>query len=267
MAVFTVIVMIFGLGGLFLPPEHGLSIAAEAASSLPAPKGIVVNVLDNQALINWDNVEGAEEYRVYVYDKASKKYKYDENYYCTSLYWDYSFSKTGVNIQGLEPGKTYYFKVAAVKKNGQKTVVGKKSERIKVRTLHKLPLPGKYLVNKDGNSENNAYQCWSIGGERGLGCYNYTPGDFYWIIPTDHKTKEAEKFVSDYIKALKKNGYELKNKKVSGSKDDSIVETYDLYYKGKKVSVFRISYEFVIGGTADTEIEYCGVTFYMNSSR
>ena len=114
-------------GGAVATPYFGtdFSVAASAATvKLEAPDFLYEGEkTKNSVTLLWNEVEGADAYKVYIYDAAQKKYV------------GYRKVKgTQCTVKGLSAGKTYRFKVAAMKKDGNKYKVGKKSETRKVRT-------------------------------------------------------------------------------------------------------------------------------------
>ena len=83
-------------------------VTASAASKLPAPEGLTATVSGTSVRLTWDETEGADAYRVYMYNKDTGKY---EKYKDTK--------NTAVKLKELGDGK-YKFRVAAlVKKNGK----------------------------------------------------------------------------------------------------------------------------------------------------
>lgn len=120
-------------------PAAGISpfsVTAEAASaSLPAPTGLLARYGKNSVSLSWNAVKGADAYRVYQYDAATKKFKSVK-----------TVKSTSCSVNGLKTGTLYQFKVAPLKKNGSNyKLAGKKSETVKCRTLYTF---------RKGNTEN-----------------------------------------------------------------------------------------------------------------
>lgn len=73
---------------------------------LPAPNSINAKTDDSKVTLSWSSVEGADGYRIYIYDSASNKYKSYK-----------TIKSTKCTIKNLSNGKSYKFKVAAVRYN------------------------------------------------------------------------------------------------------------------------------------------------------
>lgn len=74
--------------------------------ALAAPNSISAKAGDSKITLSWSSVEDADGYRIYIYDASAKKYK------------TYKTVKgTKCTIKNLSNGKSYKFKVAAVKYN------------------------------------------------------------------------------------------------------------------------------------------------------
>lgn len=73
---------------------------------LPAPNSISAKAGDSKITLSWSSVDGADGYRIYIYDSASKKYKSYK-----------TIKSTKCTIKSLSNGKSYKFKVAAVRYN------------------------------------------------------------------------------------------------------------------------------------------------------
>lgn len=101
-----------------------IGIVAEAATtkSLSAPENISGKVSKDSIILTWDKVEGADGYRVYMYNPETKKY---EKYK--------SVSGTKCTVKSLKSGKTYYFKVATLTKSGKKYVRNGVSSKVAVK--------------------------------------------------------------------------------------------------------------------------------------
>ncbi len=147
-----------GVVSLPVCQDTGFAITAEAASSkLAAPSyAFCSKKSSDSAELMWGSVSGADAYRVYKYNASSKKY---ESYK--------TVKGTSCTVTGLKPGKSYSFKVAALKKSNGKYVAGTKSETVKVKTLKAfkagdtvscslfsitLPAGADYVVEKEKNS-------------------------------------------------------------------------------------------------------------------
>ena len=101
------------------------SVAAEkkgAVTKLSAPNSVSTKAGNSKITLSWSSIEGADAYRIYVYDAASKKYKALK-----------TVKGTKYTIKNLTNGKTYKFKVAAVRYNAstKKYEPGKLSGAVK----------------------------------------------------------------------------------------------------------------------------------------
>lgn len=99
------------------------AIAAEAADSkLAAPKNLKAAAGDGKVTLTWDKINGADAYRVYLYNAETKKYE------------KYKLIKgTKATVTGLENGKTYKFKVAAAVKSGKSYKTGTASAAVSAK--------------------------------------------------------------------------------------------------------------------------------------
>ena len=75
-----------------------------SVTKLPAPLTVKVKNGDKRATISWSKVDGADAYRIYMYDANSKSYKRKA-----------TVKGTKYTIKKLTNGKTYKFKVMPVK--------------------------------------------------------------------------------------------------------------------------------------------------------
>ncbi len=118
-------------------------ITAEAASKLPAPTGFSCTRTSTSVNLKWKAVNGAYAYRVYKYNaKLDMWLKYKV------------IADTACKITDLKKNTTYYFKVVAIKQNGNSYTEGTKSKKIKV-TTKKNDIPSapssKYTGLRKGN--------------------------------------------------------------------------------------------------------------------
>ena len=123
-------------------------IVAEAAetAALAAPQNIKGKVSKDSIVLSWDKVEGADAYRVYIFNSETKKY---EKYK--------TITGTKCTVKSLESGKTYYFKVTTMTKSGKSYVTNGTSEKVSVKmtakktdskkkTEHKLSVPFQFMI-------------------------------------------------------------------------------------------------------------------------
>lgn len=100
-----------------------LAVTAEAADSkLAAPKNIKAAAGDGKVTLTWEKVNGADAYRVYIYNAETKKYEK-----CKFVKGEKA------TVTGLENGKTYKFKVAAAVKSGKSYKTGTASAAVSAK--------------------------------------------------------------------------------------------------------------------------------------
>ncbi|MCR5168303.1 MAG: hypothetical protein K6C13_13995 [Oscillospiraceae bacterium] len=175
-----------------------------------------------------------ENYVIYIYDAASKKYVKCKN--CEEV--NTGKSSIWYWVKGLKKNTTYYFKVGLKGEDGK---VKAKSNKFKVKTK-----PAAYPSLKDISAD---FELWSSFGYYGKynGTNNVCAAVLYYDSYPDRVLTESDisKKSKEYEKALKKKGYTLKEKKTEtltetrsdGSEEKITRTTYDLIYKGKKVGV------------------------------
>ena len=101
----------------------GESTSSESSEKLAAPTGFKTSKSRTKIALSWDKVNGADGYRVYLYNEKTgkyEKYKNVKNAKCT--------------ISGLKKGTKYKFKVAALVKKDGKYVVQTSSKAVSVTT-------------------------------------------------------------------------------------------------------------------------------------
>ena len=100
--------------------SFGIECSA-AETELSAPANVKEKVNGNAVILSWDEVEGANSYRIYKYNAGKKKYvKYK------------TVTGTKAVIKDLDEGTAYKFKVAALQKKGRTFTAGKLSKAITV---------------------------------------------------------------------------------------------------------------------------------------
>lgn len=140
--------------------DIGTAYTVSAAEKLSAPSDLrAARITDTTITLTWNKRNGADAYRVYIYNAESKKYeKYKTvtGTYCT--------------VKDLSPGKKYKFKVAALKKNGTKYSVQKKSSPITAETKDSSAAgakPKELNAPKFGDSSEKALAGCGIGNYTG----------------------------------------------------------------------------------------------------
>ena len=124
-------------------PVIGVSISAEAASKLAAPKGIKASVSGSSITLKWKKVKGADAYRVYLREPDAEKY----HVYLTT-------TVTNAYIEADEPG-TYRFRVAAVKVKNGKYKVQTKSPAVKAVIAEKEELAEEPVTDISGTEDTS----------------------------------------------------------------------------------------------------------------
>ncbi|MCH5349685.1 MAG: fibronectin type III domain-containing protein [Oscillospiraceae bacterium] len=103
--------------------ENGISymygVTAVSSKKLPAPANVKAKKGTNKVLLEWDAVNGAAGYRVYMYNPVSGKYE---------LYK--SVKSTKCTVTGLTAGNEYKFKVTALKGSNGRYTAGTASEAV-----------------------------------------------------------------------------------------------------------------------------------------
>ncbi len=93
------------------------------SSKLPAPTDITYSSTKTKITLKWKAVEGADAYRVYIYDTKTGKYK------------QYKTVKSATcSISGLKKGKTYKFRVMSLDSINGKYKSGGTSKAVSVKT-------------------------------------------------------------------------------------------------------------------------------------
>lgn len=104
-------------------PLYDLGVSVCAAEKLSAPTDIKTSSSSDSITISWSKVKGADAYSVYKYDSASKKYVSVK-----------SVTGTSCKVTDLKKSTTYYFKVAALVKSGDKYVLQELSSGFSAKT-------------------------------------------------------------------------------------------------------------------------------------
>ncbi len=158
--------------GSYALPEGGspngiMCITAEAKARLRAPQNIKTKVTSTTVTISWDEVSGADAYRVYMYDESQKRYAVYKN-----------VSGTACQVTDLGKNKTYYFKVAALVKNKEKYTEQERSGQITVKT--KVSLPASPSADYTGFASANNKKYYFEQGNICLG-FKKIGNDYYYF--------------------------------------------------------------------------------------
>ena len=179
--------------------QMSFGITASAAQKLSAPENLKASVSGTSVTLKWDAVKGADGYRIYEYDRTSKKYVRIK-----------TVSSNKTVIKSVSPGKHYY-KIAAVVKSGKKYSAGYATKSVSVNikstgntTSTEAVKPSSsantdaiQLAKKMGNGWNlgNTMESWATWLGSSADAYDYENA---WGQPTT--TKEM-------ITGLKKAGF------------------------------------------------------------
>lgn len=110
-----------------------LSVKTKSSTSVTAPKNITTSSSTNSIKLSWSSVSGASAYRVYLYDPDTEEYETYKN-----------VTGTSCTVDGLSPGKKYYFKVATLTGKKGSYKVQKKSDKITASTKSSGSSSGSY---------------------------------------------------------------------------------------------------------------------------
>lgn len=103
--------------------DTSYSVTASAVSKLPAPSGLTYYAAgEGKIQLAWNEVYGAAGYVVYRFDSSSGQWTRVK-----------SITRNYLTISGIKSGKTYYYKVAALKKSGGKYYRGNFTNYINVK--------------------------------------------------------------------------------------------------------------------------------------
>lgn len=116
------------IGYVVMPAAIAPVVAVEAANKLSAPTNITYTATSNSITLKWNNISGAEAYKVYKYNKTTKKLEKYKN-----------VSGTSCKVTGLSANTTYIFKIAALDKSGSGYIEGEKSEQVNTKTSSTVP--------------------------------------------------------------------------------------------------------------------------------
>ena len=127
-----VLTVFLSLGMILTSPASNVS----AKTDLSSPKGISVSSTTNSITLNWNEVSGAEAYRIYI---MSDEYETGQDESLKMIGSDLYLTYKNVNgntckVSGLDTGKTYHFRVSALDKTNKGYEEGKISGEIEAST-------------------------------------------------------------------------------------------------------------------------------------
>lgn len=105
-----------------IPCNYTGEVYVPEPEKLAAPKNVTATKSSGKIVLKWDSVEGADGYRVYMYNDESGKYE------------EYKSVKTGqCTVSDTESGKEYKFVVTALDLVNEEYVRGKASKTVTVK--------------------------------------------------------------------------------------------------------------------------------------
>lgn len=207
-------------------------IVAEAAetTALAAPQNIKGKVSKDSIVLSWDKVEGADAYRVYIFNAETKKY---EKYK--------TITGTKCTVKSLESGKTYYFKVTTMTKSGKSYVKNGTSEKVSVKMTAKK-------TDSKKKTENKKAECDSWNGmfptpeSYGFEFIQVTDDNRLWYANFDDYN--AGKQFKKYLKYLEDSGCKLIDNEELAKKSDYCAYALDIYDSTGKNKLAQIYSDF-----------------------
>lgn len=166
----------------------------------------VENVKYNQQKVTWNKVTGATEYRVYR-SSNNKTFKLMKTVK--------SSASRVYKSTGLEAGRTYYYKVRAVRKSGGSTYLGIQGSAVKMKTV----LYKGVIKSAKNTAKGTATIKWvGVNGAHGYKIYRSTTGKdgSFKLIKTVKKVKQ---FKNTGLKKGKTYYYKVKAYRVVGGKN------------------------------------------------
>lgn len=152
----------------------------------------VKNTSYDKQKVTWNKITGATEYRVYR-STDGKNYKHIKTIKSSSSKRTYSYNRTN-----LKTGKTYYYKVRAIRKSGGTTYYGEYSTAVKAETA----LSKASITSVKNSSSKTAVVKWNeVSGANGYKVYRSTSKNGTYKVV---KTVKSGKTISYSNKKLKK---------------------------------------------------------------
>ncbi len=199
------------------------------AGQLDAPEGIHCKSGEDYITLTWDEVDGADAYRVYKYDPVTKtfeKYK--------------SIAGTSCKITDLSSGTSYVFKISALDKTGKNYTEGLKTKQIKVKTSGSSKTKKSRSSSSDGNTINeDIIALGKLNGFTNLSDDTYITLCYSLDYKKGAGKKAAEK-AKEFISDLEDVGLTFTLYKKEED-DDNIDYCYTVYYDEKPINVLLVS--------------------------
>ncbi|MCM1329721.1 MAG: fibronectin type III domain-containing protein [Ruminococcus sp.] len=172
-----------------------------ATTQSAVPTNFKASKTTNSITLKWDEVEGADGYRVYMKNPTTGKY---EKYK--------SVTKNSCKVTGLEKGTKYYFKVSVLTKNGEKykEKANSKSNGFAFTTKKSDATMATLLNLKQGTSEKTVLNKLGIENYKA-----YTYADItYDILESDiiftWKNVDYKATIYLYVKDKKLTGWKIR---------------------------------------------------------
>ena len=202
-------------GTIALPNNYfDTAVTAEAAAVLEAPTDITYTAKSDSITLKWTGIDGADAYRVYKYNAKTEKFEKYKN-----------VSGNVCNITGLKKSTMYYFKVAALVKDGSSYVEGTKTGKIKVKTKEsnipaapssgytgKATADGKTYYYENGKAKtgfvklNDSYYYFTDNGMLKSSWLNYK--ELYYYFTSDGKMAAGKTLkIGSYKYTFTSSGY------------------------------------------------------------
>lgn len=221
------------------------SVSASAAAALPAPDGIKASASSSGIKVTWNAVEGADAYRVYLYNIYSREYEVYKN-----------VSGTACNITRLAANETYKFKVAALIKNENGSYT---EQTVSAACAAKTKLPAPSAVNVSVRSGGADISWGGVHGADAYRVYKYSSKSGKYLKYKDVKAYRIEvagltdgKTYRFRIAPLVKSGESYKPQEM----------TTDIFVSLKKSEPFTIPDLPAFGVTASEALKVMDVTNY-----
>ena len=164
---------------------YSAAVSAQAVSAPAAPQNVKAAASgEKQITISWTAVSGATQYNIYRYNGTSKTYVYKGTTYATAA------RPTQYVDKNLNAGTNYHYKVVAVKKTADYTLVSAKSADASAKALGTPGVPKN--VKAVSNAAKTVTVSWSaVNGATQYNVYRYRGSDKqYHYIGTTFATAD-----------------------------------------------------------------------------
>ena len=187
--------------GNTLVSAKSATASAKAVAAPAAPTGVIVKpTADKTLTLSYKAVEGATQYNIYRYNSTKKDYVYKGTSYTTS--WA---DKT------VAGGVSYYYKVIAVIKNNNGTVVGPMSAAVSAKALATPAVPQNVTAKSSGDRQITiSYKASAGATQYNIYRYNGNTKKYQYKgttfatadIPTEYVDKNLSANITYYYKVV-----------------------------------------------------------------